>query len=244
MKKILISIFVTLIIFSCKDDKEETPAPTLGNLKVKFDNVVGSADLKLNTDKYTNANGDTFSVSMFRYYVSNVKLRRKSDQTWVKLPVTYNLIEEGVKSEFSFSNVTAADYDKIQYVVGIDSATNFYNDYSGDLNPDKGMFWTWSTGYVFLKVEGKYFNNPNADKSLVFHVGTVANLRTIELPLTNALVGGKTLTLSVKSDLAKVFDSPNKINFATTNNVMMGPTTTQLANNYSNMFSLTSSMYE
>ena len=242
MKKFLISIFVSLLIFSCKDDKEETPAPTLGNLKVKFDNVVGTSDLKLNTDKYTNANGDTFSVSMFRYYVSNVKLRRKSDQTWVKLPVTYNLIEEGVKSEFSFSNVTAADYDKIQYVIGLDSATNFGSNFNGDLNKSKGMYWEWTNEFVFFKFEGNYFSN--SQQGLTFHVAELVNLKTIELPITNSLLGGKTLVLNIKVDVAKVFDSPNKINFATTSNVMMGTKATQIADNYSNMFSLNSSVYE
>ena len=242
MKKFLISIFVSLLIFSCKDDKVETPAPSLGDLKVKFDNVVGTADLKLNTDKYTNANGDTFSVSMFRYYVSNVKLRRKSDQTWVKLPVTYNLIEEGVKSEFSFSNVTAADYDKIQYVIGLDSVTNFGSNFNGDLNKSKGMYWEWTNEFVFFKFEGNYFSN--SQQGLTFHVAELVNLKTIELPITNSILGGKTLVLNIKVDVAKVFDSPNIINFATTSNVMMGTKATQIAENYSNMFSLNSISFE
>ncbi len=238
MKKILISIFVSLALLSCKVDEEIAPAT--GNLKVKFVNVVGSADLKLNTDKYTNANGDTFSVSMFRYYVSNVKLRRKSDQTWVKLPVTYNLIEEGVKSEFSFSNVASADYDKIQYVVGIDSATNFGSNFNEDLNMAKGMYWVGSKEFVFLKMEGKTPQN----SALIFHVAELKNLKTIEIGLNKAFKGGATTVLNIITDLYKMFDSPNKIDFKLTNKVMMGTSSSNIADNYSNMFSLNSTMYE
>ncbi|MEY3411714.1 MAG: hypothetical protein RIQ70_400, partial [Bacteroidota bacterium] len=81
----LLFLLMTCFVMSCKKDPATAivPAVTQGSLKLVFDNVVGTSDLKLNADKYLNAHGDTFSVSLFKYYISNVRLRRQADQVWV-----------------------------------------------------------------------------------------------------------------------------------------------------------------
>lgn len=232
---IIILIFIAL---SCSKKKDETPFPvgSTGNVNISFDNVVGDYDLTLNSEKYLNAHGDTFSVSLFKYYISNVKLRRITDQVWVNLPASNNLIEEGVKNNFTISNVAMATYDLIEFKVGLDSATNFGSNFNEDLNKSKGMYWDWDPQYVFLKFEGKHFYN-STNSALVFHVAENLNLKTIQLPI-NSSVLNNTLNLSIKADLLKLFESPNLIDFNIINNVVGGVNVSKIASNYSGMFSV------
>ena len=45
-------------------------------LIIQFDNIVGKQDLELNGKQYTNTSGESFSISQFQYFVSNIKFRR------------------------------------------------------------------------------------------------------------------------------------------------------------------------
>ena len=46
------------------------------------------------------------------------------------------------------------NFDKIQFNLGIDKQTNLDGVKGGDLDPLKGMYWTWNTGYINIKIEG------------------------------------------------------------------------------------------
>lgn len=233
----IIILFLLVALFACKEEEKVAPVGTIGSLSLNFDNVVGASDLKLNTDKYTNAHGDTFSVSLFKYYISNVKLRRKADQVWVALAESNILIEEGVKDKFTLSTITASNYDMLEFKVGLDSATNFGTNFNEDLNKSKGMYWEWNPQYVFLKFEGKrYYNATN--EALVFHIADNANLKTIQLPLIQAVYPNKVLAVHIKTDILKMFDSPNQTDFTKVNNVMMGAEVAKIAQNYTSMFSV------
>ena len=241
----LLFLLMTCFVMSCKKDPATAivPAVTQGSLKLVFDNVVGTSDLKLNADKYLNAHGDTFSVSLFKYYISNVRLRRQADQVWVAFASNNHLIEEGGKDNFTLSNIPATPYDMLEFKVGLDSATNFGTNFNEDLNKSKGMYWEWDPQYVFLKLEGKrYYNATN--EALVFHIADNANLKTIQLPFKQTWYSGQTLVLQIKTDILKMFESPNQTDFTKVNNVMMGAEAANIASNYSNMFTLTASKIE
>ena len=57
----------------------------------------------------------------------------------------------------------------------------------GDLDPTKGMYWTWQNGYINFKIEGKSNLSIAKNKEFVFHLGGYQNsfstLQTIQLPV-------------------------------------------------------------
>ena len=55
--------------------------------------------------------------------------------------------------------------------MGIDSLTNVSGAIGGDLDPTKGMYWTWQSGYINLKLEGKSNLCPSSKKDFQFHLG-------------------------------------------------------------------------
>jgi hypothetical protein len=48
------------------------------------------------------------------------------------------------------------EFDAIQFNLGLDSLTNVSGALGGDLDPTKGMYWTWQNGYVNFKLQGSF----------------------------------------------------------------------------------------
>lgn len=79
-------------------------------------------------------------------------------------------------------------YDTIKFHLGIDSLTNVSGAVGGDLDPTKGMYWSWQSGYINFKLEG---NSPlcnTRNHEFQFHLGgysaPFASMQTVYLPLT------------------------------------------------------------
>lgn len=47
------------------------------------------------------------------------------------------------------------DVDSISFTLGVDSITNVSGAMGGFLDPMYGMYWTWQSGYIHLKMEGR-----------------------------------------------------------------------------------------
>ena len=56
-------------------------------------------------------------------------------------------------------------------MLGVDSVRNVSGAQTGGLDPAKGMFWTWSSGYIFFKLEGSSPKSGDVQKNLTYHIG-------------------------------------------------------------------------
>lgn len=247
MKTKLIIVLAALAFVACKkepQDPEPTPTTNLGSLKIEFEAKVGDSAFVLNTKNYTNTNGDTFNISTFKYYVSNVVLT-KTDNSTFSVPNSYYLIDHGSGASFSLaiSNIPVADYKAITFLIGVDSTRNVSGAQSGDLDPGKGMFWSWSSGYIMAKLEGNSPQSTASNKKLLFHVGGFSGINSV-IKTVSPTFGSS--TANVKSDktpeihiIANVQEwfKSSVVNFATLHTVHMpGTSAKTIAENYKNMF--------
>ena len=67
---------LTLVFTSCSKDKDDDPTPTPSNPEMTIDLglIYGTQTLNLNSTSYTNAAGEQFTLSKFKFYLSNVSL--------------------------------------------------------------------------------------------------------------------------------------------------------------------------
>lgn len=250
--KSTILAFTVFSLASCKDDKKidpVTPDPaTTNKVTMQFDNYVGSEPLELNrTAYYKNENGDDFSVVTYDYYITNIVLKGDNGTTFVE-PESYHFISQRNTNTLSFviDKVPFGNYTSVQVMIGVDSTRNVSGAQTGDLDPALGMFWTWNSGYIMAKFEGKSPQAPGSN-ILTYHItgfsGAYSAIRVVELPLgsTMSVKEGSTNKITVKSDLLAWFKNPTLINFATTSSVSsVGPISTLIADNYAHMLSVTS----
>ncbi|UPT67237.1 MAG: hypothetical protein M0D57_00620 [Sphingobacteriales bacterium JAD_PAG50586_3] len=152
MKKINIVLFLAaLVAFSaCKkdDDMEGT-----GQFKLELEHSFGADAFELNSANfYTTASGETVKFSMLKYYVSNVVLTKADGTTWAQ-PESYYLVdaESPASALLTINDVPAGDYTAVSFVLGVDSTRNVSGAQTGALSTSNGMFWSWNSGYIFLK---------------------------------------------------------------------------------------------
>jgi uncharacterized protein YceK len=165
MKNINLSIAViALLILSStgckKDDPKQQPQPTEGangTLQITMDLRWGPtlAPFSMNTWYVHPGTSDSLRFNNIKIYISNIKLKR-ADGTWWTEPESYRLVDANRPNGLSMniSNIPAGEYTEMQWMVGVDSARNVSGIQSGALDPSLGMFWTWTTGYIFIKAEG------------------------------------------------------------------------------------------
>ena len=242
---ILLLMLMSLSLLSCEKDSA-APAGN-GELRVEFENIVGAETLQLDSRTYTNSLGQPYTVSQFAYYVSNFTLQKKDGSTF-QVPESYFLIDEANQESqmITLTGIPAGDYTGVSFLIGVDSTRNTSGAQTGALDPINGMFWSWNTGYIFVRMEGNSPVSPQPNNKLQFHVGGFKGATNCIRQTSPSLNGntlqvrtGKTPELHYRVDLAQLFGAPNPVSFAAQEGTAVhgGPNAVKIASNYETMFS-------
>ena len=91
-------------------------------------------------------------------------------------------------------------YSTVKMNIGVDSVTSTSGALGGDLDPAKGMFWTWQSGYINLKLEGRSNKCPTRKNRFQFHLGGYAQAEnTLQAIQINAKPG-KDIAIDIPLD--------------------------------------------
>lgn len=263
MKQNILLLSILFILASCSKDKTApaTDPNEKGVVVLEFDNRAGTDDLILNNQQYRNAAGESFTISKFAYYVSNFRLITASGQVYtVPQDSSYFLISEDNKTSafHTLYNVPAGDYTQVKFMIGVDSARNTMDisKRPGVLDPAEGaadMYWSWNSGYIFVKLEGSSPVSTDAQKLFRYHIGlyggnfnngprTLNNTREVTLTIPN---NGKAIVRRDRkaqvhffADALKMLNGTTNVSFASDPNVMTSPFSEKIANNYTQMFNI------
>lgn len=231
----------------------------LAPLSVEFDNIAGGSNLQLNTGSYKTVAGDTFSVSLLQYFISNISLKTISGKEYiVPQDSAYFLIKENdAASRFARLQIPTGDYESLSFVIGVDSlrSTMDIGSRKGVLDPsggmDDGMYWGWNSGYIFFKMEGlspQAAIDPTGQHKFRYHIGgfggysapTINNVKRITIDLTEGGIAkvrdGRKVNIHLMVDILKVLNGPVNISIAQNSTVMFSQFSLNVANNYVNMF--------
>ena len=156
----------------------------------------------------------------------------------------YQLIDLAKEAEFALP-ATPGRYTTLSFTLGVDSARNNSGAQTGALDPMNDMFWTWNSGYVMFKLEGRSPSS-SADRNRVeHHVGGYRPGQNVATPLsfssgsTIVLARGDTTTLTIKMDLDKYWNSENAISLKEDPVCTLpGALAMKIAANFRHMFTL------
>jgi hypothetical protein len=256
----IILLLCFIFIMGCKKNKtQETELvkdntvieKSGGELTFKFKNQVEGIDLQLSNGAqkkwYKNQNNDSFFVTKFNYYFTNIKLTADDGSVYEET-YSYHLIRHENDSSLTFKvkNIPNKNYVSMSYMIGVDSAKNKSGANTGDLSPDYAMHWGWLSGYIFLKFEGKFIDSSRTMNDVIYHIGGYEGkfkaLRTNSISFSNGLlVNSNSKVLTLSANVNELFKNPETINlsqlsFAMTPSIY----TVKIANNYIDMFQLVS----
>lgn len=226
--------------------KEVADAPEKGSLKLQLVATAGTMPLALHSP-HTNAFGETFTITKYKYYVSNIAL---IDESGVRhtIPDRYFLINQsGEASRTLLVEAPLGSYKALSFLLGVDSARNVSGAQVGVLDPFHDMFWTWNSGYVMAKLEGTSPQSNLPNQKIEYHTGGFKGahsvLRTITLPFNQTYPLGKEkgLQVTMGADVLKWFNGTHNLTIAVAPTATApGALASQFADNYARMFTLMS----
>lgn len=218
-----------------------------GTLKITFINTVKGNPVGLGSTVHTNPFGETYTITKFKYYVSNVTV---NGPAVVAEKESYHLIDESNPASLSFSfTLKTNSYNAVQFLLGVDSLHNVSGAQTGALDPLNDMFWTWNSGYVMAKMEGTSPQSTQVNNKVEYHIGgfsgTNSALKNISIPLSAAqlidIKEGRISEVIIEADFNKWWQTPNDLKISVTPVCNTpGALAKSVADNYSDMFSLRS----
>jgi len=246
MKKLSLFIITVFAIISCKEDED-----IVGNVNLDFSNTINDQTIVLSTESYTNQSNETYTISEIKYIISNIVfIKENGDEFKYPTSESFFVINEEVSESKSLNltNILSGKYTKIKFGIGVDQSN--YPLEGANFVPtaqENDMIWSWSSGYKFIKFEGS-FTTPEltTPEEFLLHIGShgeaLDNYEEAIIDLSDTLVveNNSSSIISIKADIAKIFDSINTHSLVIKKDVQIDPFNAPLlAENVSTMFSVT-----
>jgi hypothetical protein len=196
-------------------------------INIEIKPVFGKKKLVLEKENYITSLGDTLSVSRLRFYISSVQLIFGDGKIFNEKN-SYHLIdvEEAETLKLKLKNIPEGKITNLKFNIGVDSTASVSGALDGDLDPIKGMYWAWNSGYINAKLEGKSNQCKTSHNEFEFHIGGyLSPNKTASNP-----------TIVVLSDVAYWF---NDISLQKNNSIVTpGSNAVKMADRYAKMFSI------
>ncbi len=241
MKNLLLLCFILMNVVTFAQASLENNKRGRQRLQFIFQNTVNGAVLQ--SDRiYRNAFGEPFTIRSFKYYISDIELQYQ-DRSFKETGVASHLVNETDSASKSFYiDAPAGNITAIRFLLGVDSAANSSGIQTGALDPAKGMYWIWNTGYIMAKLEGSSPVSKAPGKQFSYDIGgyksgeQAAREVTLALPATG---NGQPATMIIQADVAKWFSGRHDIKISEQPMCHEpGKLAMQIGDNYESMFSM------
>ena len=144
----------------------------------KVDSLYLNFNIKFNDEllglqkKYVTKNKDTIAVETFKCYISSLQIHFADNSIFTEKE-SYHLLDlENPKTlKIPILPLNSKIISKVVFNIGVDSLTNNSGALKADLDPIKGMYWAWQSGYINIKIEGKSSSCHTKNNQFQFHIG-------------------------------------------------------------------------
>ncbi len=241
--KLYISTLIILIVILPGFAPGQSSLKKTATLNIQFINTANDKLIVLQDSAYINAFQEIYSLKKLKYYISNVVARGSKIKFAEK--ESYHLIDAAVSDHFSIE-INPGLYDKLQFMIGVDSVRNFSGAQTGALDPLNDMFWTWNSGYVNFKLEGTSSASTADLNRIEHHIGGYRSpnqtAAVISFPFAALEIKpGSSHKIIIYCNLDKYWKSAHDIRIAAMPiNTLPGAAAKMNAENIAQMFSLKS----
>ncbi|MDP4213244.1 MAG: hypothetical protein Q8926_11495, partial [Bacteroidota bacterium] len=202
-----------------------TTIPPAPNLILRFKITLHGQPLELHKD-YPDPFGESFKLDIFRFYTGKISAGLNGAPAEKGISASaYQLIDFADSNSTSVAlHIKNGDYNEIRLRLGIDSADQTSGAQTGLLDPLKGMFWTWNSGYICFKIEGVSPESNEPAHGFAYHIGGYRSpyqtIRTIKLATppgrTFHVNKAETTILVIPIDLDRFFQGITPIHIRNT----------------------------
>lgn len=179
------------------------------SVKFKWDNV----PLKINSE-HISKNNDTLKIAKFSFYLSDIQLVF-GDESVFKDNKQHLIQLDDLSSQSISICKKSKKVKAIHFSIGVDSLASVSGALSGYLDPSKGMYWAWQSGYINMKIEGSSSSCKTRKNAFHFHIGGYLDPN---YALRKVIIYPESENLDLEINLAKLFES---VQLSKTNSVMI-----------------------
>ena len=160
------------------------------SISLQFEVVYNGSPIDLSQPVFIGSKSE-ITLQKFKCYLSNFSLFDTNNHVHNlhQLPLLIDASSQPKTNSFNTDSVNFKP-NYLNFYLGIDSATNVSANMDGTLDPLNGMYWTWQSGYINLKLEGSSTHCPTRKNEFKYHLGGYQSpnttLQKIHIPLSNA----------------------------------------------------------
>ncbi len=171
-----VGLTASLLFFNACNKDSDDPKPIdevkTSEFVLEFDHVWGpnGGPFAIGQELTHPASAEKLTFTKLAYYISNVVLIKADNTEW-KEKESYHLVDAATAASgmINIKNVPTGDYKAVRFSVGVDSTRNVSGAQTGALSTTNGMFWSWNTGYIFVKAEG--MSPQSSSGGFTYHLG-------------------------------------------------------------------------
>jgi len=214
------------------------------NVNLRFQNKAGDLPLIIDSVNYKNELNQDFTISKFKFYISNVSFENTNGTTTA--PSTSFLIDQEDSLSLSNNSITIPSgiYSSVEFIIGVDSLHNVSGAQTGALDVVNAMFWTWNSGYIFMKLEGNSSFSNSPGHFFEYHIGGFKEpynaIRKIKLTFDQPVeISKHKLTdVLINVNVLEILQHPNSIDFSKNSSIVEPFQSKIVSDNYEDIFSI------
>lgn len=134
--------------------------PVWGENRLVFNKAMNTSD------------GKQIIIENLRFYISGICFMMDEKEVFCESE-SFRLVDASNDPDntFEVSLPEQIVFNTVKFNIGIDSITNYAGVQGGNLDPVKGMYWSWQSGYINLKLEGKIVIAEKEPEQFEYHLG-------------------------------------------------------------------------
>ena len=184
------------------------------DLQITLRHTVSGEPLRLDSLRYKNTAGETYSLTRLSYLLSGFALQ-DVEGNWVELGQQYLWVDaEKSRLSTAIAEAPAGVFRAIRFDLGLPEDVNHGDpgQYGAThpLNPNfNRLHWDWKGGYIFLAVEGRYRARNDELPGYVYHLANDWNRTPVQLEAMIDL--RESAAVEITLDLGALLNAPRPI---------------------------------
>ena len=248
-KKIIVAGLIPIAFLFCACQKtlrfNEGPAAD-HTLTIQFKPIVDADSLEFGKT-FHNIFGENYTIRNFKFYICQVDLiNTDSGRSYRLNKDEYFLVNFADPNSTKIQlKAVPFKYNRIAFLIGVDSIRNVSGAQTGALDPANGMFWTWNSGYIMAKLEGNSPASSQPNQVFEYHIGgfsgaeNVLQKVSLSFPLNEIVLfePGKGTHMTINANANAWFSGPTAISIVSTPVCTTpGSLAKSISENYATMF--------
>lgn len=169
---IVLILYSMAFIVNCHAALGQKSSMSASTVHLSIIPVFGVKPITVGDSAFQAKDVQNIKIEVLKFYISRIQFLHKGVVV-LEEAQSFHLIDAANEASFHFAiqNRHGVRFDAVRFHLGIDSTTSVSGTMGGDLDPTKGMYWTWQSGYINVKCEGKSNLCTARNNEFQFHLG-------------------------------------------------------------------------